>query len=57
MSKIERHLVSDHKGVYPLVKYHHIYPYTTYRCKQMNKHILVYRTFARNNSIMIQECV
>lgn len=57
MSKIERHLVSDHKGAYPLVKYHHIYPYTTYRCKQMNKHILVYRTFVRNNSIMIRECV
>lgn len=39
--------MSDHKGAYPLVTYHHMYPYTTYQCKQMNKYILVYRTFAR----------
>lgn len=39
--------VSDHKGVSPLVTYHHMYPCTTYQCKQMNKYILVYGTFAR----------
>lgn len=39
--------MSDHKGAYPLVTYRYIYPYTTYKCKQKSKYILVYRTFAR----------